>query len=51
MEENIWDLVLPHFKGYSVQCIDWRNVKEQSEFAGRIIDVAKDENVILVDGH
>ena len=48
MEENIWDLVLPHFKGYSVQCIDWRNVKEQSEFAGRIIDVAKDENVILV---
>ncbi|MDP7990048.1 alpha/beta hydrolase [Bacillus sp. MHSD_36] len=48
MEENIWTLVLPYFKGYSVQCINWRNVKEQSEFAGRIIDVAKDENVILV---
>ncbi|GMR66176.1 MULTISPECIES: alpha/beta hydrolase [Bacillus] len=48
MEENIWDLVLPHFKEYPVQCIDWRNVKEQSEFAGRIIDVAKDENIILV---
>ncbi|PFV85827.1 transporter [Bacillus sp. AFS059628] len=48
MEENIWTLVLPYFKGYSVQCINWRNVKEQSEFSGRIIDVAKDENVILV---
>ncbi len=48
MEENIWDLVLPHFKGYPVQCINWRNVKEQSEFANRIIDVAQDENVILV---
>ncbi len=48
MEENIWDLVLPHLKEYSVQCIDWRNVKEQSEFAGRIIDVAQDDNVILV---
>ncbi|MES5956581.1 alpha/beta hydrolase [Bacillus fungorum] len=48
MEEEVWTLVLPYFKGYSVQCINWRNVKEQSEFAGRIIDVAKDENVILV---
>ncbi|AZQ46404.1 alpha/beta hydrolase [Bacillus sp. RA(2023)] len=48
MEEDVWTLVLPYFKGYSVQCINWRNVKEQSEFAGRIIDVAKDENVILV---
>ncbi|MGE6594500.1 alpha/beta fold hydrolase [Bacillus proteolyticus] len=48
MEEGVWTLVLPYFKGYSVQCIDWRNVKEQSEFAGRIIDVAQDENVILV---
>ncbi|MBG9841955.1 MULTISPECIES: alpha/beta fold hydrolase [Bacillus] len=48
MEENIWDLVLPHFKKYPVQCIDWRNVKEQSEFADRIIDVAQDDNVILV---
>ncbi|EMI9085882.1 transporter [Bacillus cereus] len=48
MEEGVWTLVLPYFKGYSVQCINWRNVKEQSEFAGRIIDVAKDENVILV---
>lgn len=48
MEEGIWTLVLPYFKGYSVQCINWRNVKEQSEFTRRIIDVAKDENVILV---
>ena len=48
MEENIWDLVLPYFKGYSVQCIDWRNVKERSEFAERIIDVAHNDNVILV---
>ncbi|PFJ17023.1 transporter [Bacillus cereus] len=48
MEENVWTLVLPYCKGYPVQCIDWRNVKEQSEFAGRIIDVAHDENVILV---
>ncbi|HDR6314147.1 TPA: alpha/beta fold hydrolase [Bacillus thuringiensis] len=48
MEEGVWTLVLPYFKGYSVQCINWRNVREQSEFAGRIIDVAKDENVILV---
>ena len=48
MEENIWDLVLPHLKEYPVQCIDWRNVKEQSEFADRIIDVAQDDNVILV---
>jgi len=48
MEEGVWTLVLPYFKEYSVQCINWRNVKEQSEFAGRIIDVAKDENVILV---
>ncbi|HDX9609468.1 TPA: alpha/beta hydrolase [Bacillus toyonensis] len=48
MEENVWDLVLPYFKGYPAQYIDWRNVKEQSEFAGRIIDVAHDENVILV---
>ncbi|MBH0348994.1 MULTISPECIES: alpha/beta fold hydrolase [Bacillus] len=48
MEENIWDLVLPHFKKYPVQCIDWRNVKEQSEFADRIIDVAQDDKVILV---
>ncbi len=43
MEEGVWTLVLPYFKEYSVQCINWRNVKEQSEFAGRIIDVAKDE--------
>lgn len=48
MEENIWDLVLPHFKGYPVQCIDWRNVKEQSEFADRIINIAQDDDVILV---
>ncbi|EJR66254.1 hypothetical protein IIO_00870 [Bacillus cereus VD115] len=48
MEENVWDLVLPYFKGYPVQCIDWRNVKEIGEFAERIIDVAHDENVILV---
>ncbi|RWS43779.1 alpha/beta fold hydrolase [Bacillus mycoides] len=48
MEECVWTLVLPYFKGYPVQCIDWRNVKEKSEFAGRIIDVAHDENVILV---
>ena len=48
MEEGVWTLVLPYFKEYSVQCINWRNVKEQSEFAGRIINVAKDENVILV---
>ncbi|PGB04024.1 alpha/beta fold hydrolase [Bacillus toyonensis] len=48
MEENVWDLVLPYFKGYPVQYIDWRNVKEISEFAERIIDVAHDENVILV---
>ena len=41
MEENIWDLVLPHFKGYSVSMLDWRNVKKQIEFAGRIIDVAR----------
>ena len=45
---DIWDLVLPHLKEYPVQCIDWRNVKEQSEFADRIIDVAQDDNVILV---
>ncbi|MDM5195132.1 alpha/beta hydrolase [Bacillus hominis] len=48
MEEGVWTLVLPYFKGYPVQCIDWRNVKEKSEFVGRIIDVARDENVILV---
>ncbi|MFB5249994.1 alpha/beta fold hydrolase [Bacillus cereus] len=48
MEEGVWTLVLPYFKGYSVQCVEWRNVKEQSEFTGRIIDVAQDENVILV---
>lgn len=48
MEEGVWTLVLSYFKEYSVQCINWRNVKEQSEFAGRVIDVAKDENVILV---
>lgn len=48
MEEGVWTLVLPYFKGYSVQCVEWRNVKEQSEFAERIIDVAHDENVILV---
>lgn len=48
MEENVWDLVLPYFKEYPVQCIDWRNVKEIGEFAERIIDVAHDENVILV---
>ena len=48
MEGDIWDLVLPHLKEYPVQCIDWRNVKEQSEFADRIIDVAQDDNVILV---
>ena len=41
MEEDVWTLVLPYFKDYSVQCIDWRNVKEQSEFAGRIIEVAQ----------
>ncbi|MBJ8052059.1 alpha/beta fold hydrolase [Bacillus cereus] len=48
MEEDVWTLVLPYFKGYSVQCVDWRNVKESSEFAVRIIDAANDENVILV---
>jgi pimeloyl-[acyl-carrier protein] methyl ester esterase len=48
MEEGVWTLVLPYFKGYSVQCVEWRNVKESSEFAGRIIDAANDENVILV---
>ena len=48
MEEGVWTLVLPYFKGYSVQCIDWRNVKERSEFAERIIDVAHNDNVILV---
>ncbi|HFJ9438356.1 MULTISPECIES: alpha/beta fold hydrolase [Bacillus] len=48
MEEAVWTLVLPYFKGYSVQYVNWRNVKEQSEFAERIIEVAKDENVILV---
>lgn len=48
MEENIWDLVLPYFKGYPVECIDWHNVKERSEFAERIIDVAHNDNVILV---
>ena len=48
MEEGVWTLVLPYFKEYSVRCINWRNVKEQSEFAGRIIDVAKDENVIFL---
>lgn len=48
MEEAVWTLVLPYFKGYSVQYVNWRNVKEQSEFAERIIEVARDENVILV---
>ncbi|MEK4735938.1 MULTISPECIES: alpha/beta fold hydrolase [Bacillus] len=48
MEEDVWNFVLPYFKDYPVQCLDWRNVKEQSEFAGRIIEVARDENVILV---
>ena len=48
MEENIWDLVFPYFKGYPVQSIDWRNVKERSEFAERIVDVAHNDNVILV---
>ncbi|MBJ8005674.1 MULTISPECIES: alpha/beta fold hydrolase [Bacillus cereus group] len=48
MEEDVWTFVFPYFKDYPVQCLDWRNVKEQSEFAGRIIEVARDENVILV---
>lgn len=48
MEENIWDLVFSYFKGYPVQSIDWRNVKERSEFAERIVDVAHNDNVILV---
>ncbi|MBE5104100.1 alpha/beta hydrolase [Bacillus thuringiensis] len=48
MEENVWTLVLPYFKEYPVQCIDWRNVKEKSEFAERIIDVTHDDNVVLV---
>ncbi|MGE7881003.1 alpha/beta fold hydrolase [Bacillus sp. NPDC094077] len=48
MEGNVWTLVLPYFKEYPVQCIEWRNVKEQGEFTERIIDTAHDENVILV---
>ncbi|KFN03072.1 alpha/beta fold hydrolase [Bacillus clarus] len=48
MEEEVWSLLLPYFKEYSVRCVEWRNMKNDSEFVERVIEAAKDQNAILI---
>ncbi|KEK26055.1 alpha/beta fold hydrolase [Bacillus gaemokensis] len=48
MEEMVWDSILPYFQEYSVQCVQWRDVKKMSDFTERVMEEANGKDVILV---
>lgn len=48
MEEGVWDFLLSYFKEYSVQFVNWRDVKRHSDFAERVIEATKGQDVILI---
>ncbi|MDM5189827.1 alpha/beta fold hydrolase [Bacillus sp. DX4.1] len=48
MEEQVWDSLLPYFQEYAVQIVEWRDVKELSDFAERVIAATKGQETILI---
>ncbi|MGG0186992.1 alpha/beta fold hydrolase [Bacillus rhizoplanae] len=48
MEEQIWESFLPYVHDFPVHVVHWRNVEDQQDFEQRIIEVAKDKEVILI---
>ncbi|PDY48979.1 alpha/beta fold hydrolase [Bacillus pseudomycoides] len=48
MEKQVWDPLLPYFQEYSVWHVEWRGVKELSEFAERVAEAAREQDVILI---
>ncbi|WP_410983727.1 alpha/beta fold hydrolase [Bacillus cereus] len=48
MEKQVWDSLLPYFQEYSVQHVEWRGVKERTDFAGRVEEAAQGKDVILI---
>ncbi|MEN1934637.1 alpha/beta fold hydrolase [Paenibacillus sp. 102] len=48
MEKQVWDSLLPYFQEYSVLHVEWRGVKEISEYAERVVEAAKGQEVILI---
>jgi pimeloyl-[acyl-carrier protein] methyl ester esterase len=48
MEEQIWESFFPYLHEFPIHIVHWRNVEDQKDFMRRIIEVAKDKEVILV---
>ncbi|PFA24213.1 MULTISPECIES: alpha/beta fold hydrolase [Bacillus cereus group] len=48
MEKQVWDPLLPYFQEYSVRHVEWRDVKEITDFAKRIEEAAKGKEVVLI---
>lgn len=48
MGEQVWDLFLPYLQGVPVSIVHWRNVENDEDFKRRIVEEARDEEVILV---
>ncbi|PFK45925.1 transporter [Bacillus cereus] len=48
MEKQVWDPLLPYFQEYSVRHVEWRDVKEIADFAKRIEEAAKGQEVVLI---
>ncbi|MDZ5608856.1 alpha/beta fold hydrolase [Bacillus pseudomycoides] len=48
MEKQVWDSLLPYFQEYSVRHVEWRGVKEFGEYAERVVEVTKGQDVILI---
>ncbi|WP_459499582.1 alpha/beta fold hydrolase [Bacillus sp. C1] len=48
MEKQVWELLLPYFQEYSVRFVEWRSVKEVANFAERVAEVARGQDVILI---
>ncbi|MGG2095578.1 alpha/beta hydrolase [Bacillus sp. S13(2024)] len=48
MEEQVWESFFPYLHEFPVHIVHWRNAEDQKDFRQRIIEVAKDKEVILV---
>ncbi|HEK9102441.1 alpha/beta fold hydrolase [Bacillus pfraonensis] len=48
MEKRVWDSLLPYFQEYSVRYVEWRGVKELTDFAGLVEEAAQGQDVILI---
>lgn len=48
MEEQVWNSFRPYLQDVQVDVVHWRNVEDTGDFKRRIIEVVRDEEVILV---